>query len=164
MMGDARLTGYTPGAIGRIAELHATYYHERWGFDLFFESKVATELSAFLRRLNERRDGFWVARLGEKMVGSIAIDGMNFGSKGGHLRWFIVSAENQGQGIGNQLLEEAIQFCRKKGFGRVYLWTFAGLDAARHLYEKYGFRLCEQHEGNEWGRTVTEQMFELDLW
>jgi hypothetical protein len=79
-MKDVKLSGYIPGAIGRVAELHGRYYHEHWGFDLFFESKVATELSEFLCRFNEARDGFWVARVEEKIVGSIAIDGIR--SKG----------------------------------------------------------------------------------
>ncbi len=162
-MNGVKLSGYIPGAIGRIVELHGKYYHEHWGFDLFFESKVATELSEFLCRFNKARDGFWVATVEEKMVGSIAIDGIHFDSKGAHLRWFIVAPENQGQGIGKILFEEAIQFCRRTRFNRVYLWTFAGLDGARHLYEKWGFRLCEQREGNQWGRTVIEQMFELML-
>ena len=162
-MTDAALSGYIPGAIGRVAEIHGTYYYKNWGFDLFFESKVAIELSEFLRRFDEARDGFWVARIGEKIVGSIAIDGVHHDSNGAHLRWFIVAPENQGQGIGKMLLEEAVEFCRKKKYGRIYLWTFAGLDPARHLYEKFGFKLCEEHEGNQWGRTVTEQRFELTL-
>jgi GNAT superfamily N-acetyltransferase len=162
-MKDVRLSGYIPGAIGRIAELHGRYYHKHWGFHLFFESKVAIELSEFLRRFNEEHDGFWVASVGETIVGSVAIDGANHDSKGAHLRWFIVAPESQGYGIGMMLLEEAIKFCRKKKFGRVYLWTFTGLDAARHLYEKCGFKLCEQYEGNQWGRIVTEQRFELIL-
>ena len=37
--------GYVPGAIGRIAELHGVCYHDEWGFDLFFEAKMATELA-----------------------------------------------------------------------------------------------------------------------
>ncbi len=162
-MSDIKLSGYIPGAIGRIAELHGTYYSKHWGFDLFFESKVAMELSEFLRRFNEARDGFWVASVGESIVGAIAIDGIHHDSKGAHLRWFIVAEENQGQGIGKMLLKEAVEFCQKKKFGPVYLWTFAGLDPARHLYEKFGFRMCEEHEGNQWGRTVTEQRFELML-
>jgi len=162
-MNNIKLSGYVPGAIGRVAELHGRYYHEYWGFDLYFESKVATELSEFLCRFNEAQDGFWVGSLEGEIVGSIAIDGLNFNNKGAHLRWFIVAPENQGQGIGKRLLEEAIEFCRRKKFRRVYLCTFAGLDAARHLYEKFGFRLCEQHVGNQWGKTVTEQMFELIL-
>lgn len=161
IMGDVRFSGYIPGAIGRIAELHGTYYSKHWGFDLFFESKVAIELSEFLRRFNEATDGFWVASVEEKIVGSIAIDGVRHDSKGAHLRWFIVALENREQGIGRMLLKEAVEFCREKEFGRVYLWTFAGLDPARHLYEKFGFTMCEEHEGNQWGRTVTEQRFEL---
>jgi len=162
-MREIRLSGYVPGAIGRIAELHAIYYHKHWNFDVFFESKVATELSGFLLRFKKTRDGFWVASVDERIVGSVAIDGVNRDSKGAHLRWFIVAPEKQGQGIGKILIEEAIAFCRKNRFARLYLWTFAGLDAARHLYEKYGFRLCEQCKGNQWGKTVSEQMFELNL-
>ena len=162
-MNDLKLSGYIPGAIGRIVELHGTYYHKHWGFDLFFESKVAIELSEFLRRFNESRDGFWIASAGETVVGSIAIDGVNHDNHGAHLRWFIVAPESQGHGIGKMLIEEAVEFCRKEKFGRVYLWTFVGLDPARHLYEKCGFKLCEEREGNQWGRTVTEQRFELIL-
>ncbi len=40
-----------PGAIGRITELHGTDYQQHTGFGLYFESKVACELSEFLRRL-----------------------------------------------------------------------------------------------------------------
>ena len=162
-MRDVKLSGYIPGAIGRIAELHGTYYYKHWGFDLFFESKVATELSEFLRHFDEVRDGFWVVRVEEEIIGSIAIDGANHNSKGAHLRWFIVALENQGHGIGKMLLKEAVEFCQKKKFARVYLWTFSGLDPARHLYERFGFKLCEEREGNQWGRTVTEQRFELIL-
>jgi len=162
-MPDVKLSGYIPGAIGRIAELHGTYYYKHWGFHLFFESKAAIELSEFLRRLDESRDGFWVANVEEKIIGSIAIDGANHDSQGAHLRWFIVAPENQGRGIGNKLLKETIEFCRRKSFGRVYLWTFAGLDGARHLYGKSGFKLCEEREGNQWGKAVTEQKFELVL-
>jgi len=162
-MSNVRLFGYIPGAIGRISELHGTYYHKHWSFHLFFESKVAIELSEFLRRFDEARDGFWVASVEDKIAGSIAIDGIHHDSQGAHLRWFIIAPENQGHGLGNWLLKEAIGFCRKKKYGRVYLWTFAGLDPARHLYEKFGFKLCEEHEGEQWGRTVTEQRFEFIL-
>ena len=112
MISDVKPSGYLPGAIGRVAELHGRYYHEHRGFDLFSESKVATELSEFLCRFNQARDGFWIVSVEGKIVGSIAIE-----------------------------------FCRRGEFNRVYLWTFAGLNAARHLYEKSGFKLSEQHEG-----------------
>lgn len=48
-------TGYIPGSIDRIAELHDTYYHDNWGFGVYSEAKVATWLAAFLRRYDENR-------------------------------------------------------------------------------------------------------------
>jgi len=160
-MNKVILMGYMPGAIGRIAELHATYYHRYWGFGPFFEAKVAMELSEFLRRFDEKRDGFWTVCLNHRAEGSIAIDGIEASAGGAHLRWFIVSPEMQGRGFGSQLMEEAISFCKERNYSRVYLWTFEGLHAARHLYEKFGFKLVEQNEGTQWGKKVIEQKFEL---
>jgi hypothetical protein len=49
-MSETIFTGYLPGAIGRIVELHANTYHLDWGFGVFFEARVAKEMAAFLRR------------------------------------------------------------------------------------------------------------------
>ena len=155
--------GYIPGSLGRVAELHGTYYHRHWGFGLFFEAKVATELAAFLGRHDEEKDAFWAALVGGRVEGSITIDGAHAETEGAHLRWFIVSDDLRGKGVGNQLMNTAMGFCRSRGYKRVFLWTFEGLGAARHLYEKNGFRLMEQHKGSQWGREVNEQRFELEL-
>jgi len=155
--------GYVPGALGRVTELHGRYYHEHWNFGLFFEAKVAAELAGFLGRYDERRDGFWTACLSGRIEGSVAIDGVHAGSEGAHLRWFIVSEVLRGQGVGNELIRRALGFCRGRGYQRVYLWTFEGLEAARHLYEKSGFQLTEQSWGSQWGTTVREQRFEMVL-
>ena len=100
----------------------------------------------------------------EKIVGGVAIDGNEAKTSGARLRWFIVDPEYQGRGFGQKLLSEAIIFCRKARIYRIYLYSFAGLDQARHLYEKFGFVLCEEKEDNTWGKTITEQTFELPLW
>lgn len=160
---DIRPNGYVPGAIGRITELHATYYKKYWDFDLFFESKVATELSDFLTQFNPVHDGFWLAMTNGKIVGGVAVDGNEAQTNGARLRWFIVAPEYQGRGVGQRLLKEAIAFCRRAEFHRVYLHSFAGLDAARHVYEKFGFALREETQDKSWGRVVTEQTFELLL-
>jgi RimJ/RimL family protein N-acetyltransferase len=60
-------------------------------------------------------------------------------------------------------MEETTSFCKMKDYRKVYLWTFEGLHAARHLYEKFGFKLVQQAEGAQWGKKVTEQKFELLL-
>lgn len=154
---------YLPGSIGRVAEIHAAYYSREAGFGLYFESKVACELSEFLCRYNKERDGIWFACSEAGVEGSIAIDGVDSHTEGAHLRWFIVSDAIRNKGNGNRLITAALDFCREKKHKKVYLWTFEGLDAARHLYEKYGFRLTRQERGMQWGSEVNEQLFELWL-
>jgi GNAT superfamily N-acetyltransferase len=152
--------GYCPGAIGRVAEMHADYYHRHWGFGLFFEAKVATELAEFLCRFEKERDGFWTILNGNRIEGAVAIDGRKADDEGAHLRWFIVSPEIRGGGWGRRLMREAVSFCDRRVYRRIGLWTFAGLDTARHLYESFGFRLVSQGEGEQWGTRVVEQRFE----
>ncbi|MBW2569900.1 MAG: GNAT family N-acetyltransferase [Deltaproteobacteria bacterium] len=162
-MNKVGFAGYVPGAIGRVVELHGIYYHQNWGFGQFFEAKVASELSTFLDRFDKTRDGFWTACLNGRVEGSITVDGIKAESEGAHLRWFILSSKLHGRGVGNTLMEKAVNFCRKSNYCQVYLWTFAGLHAARHLYEKFGFRLVEEHKGAQWGTKVNEQKFVLNL-
>lgn len=152
--------GYIPGAIGRITQLHGSYYHKHSGFGLFFEAKVASMLAELLSRYDENRDGFWVAVRQARIEGGLAIDGIHADDEGAHLRFFIMSDAVRGKGIGNHLIRDAINFCENKGYERIYLWTFEGLDAARHLYEKYGFKLVQQFAGSQWGPVVNEQRFE----
>ena len=154
---------YVPGAIGRITELHGSYYHQHADFGLYFESKVACELSEFLRRYDSARDGIWLALSHGRIEGSIVIDGGDAETEGAHLRWFIVSDSLRGNGVGSKLITAALDFCRRRKYKKIYLWTFEGLNAARHLYEKYGFRMTRQQLGNQWGSEVNEQRFELHL-
>ena len=154
--------GYLPGCIGRITEIHAHYYQRLAGFGLPFETRVARELAQFCDRYVAGRDGLWLGLNDRLSVeASIAIDGSRAETEGAHLRWFIASDRARGSGIGTALLARAMQFCRARRYERVYLWTFEGLDAARHLYEKSGFRLVTQQRGTQWGAEVNEQRFEL---
>lgn len=162
-MEPAILQGYFPGVIGRITEAHAVYYHRHWGFDASFETQVATELAAFAASYDPLRDGLWAALHEDRMVGSIAIDGREAFTAGARLRWFLVDPETQGSGTGARLAKTAVDFCRQRGYPRVFLWTFEGLTAARRLYEKCGFGLCEEHDVAQWGRRIREQKFELNL-
>lgn len=163
-MSDFELvTGYIPGVIGRVAELHAQYYSSNWGFHSYFEAKVATELSSFIESYNSEQDCIYSIVKGGKIEGSVTIDGTSEASNVAHLRWFIVSDNLRGLGAGNQLMHQAMTFCKQQAYDSVYLWTFKGLSSARHLYEKFGFSLTEESTGDQWGATVTEQRFDAKL-
>lgn len=157
------LTGYFPGLLGLVTALHATYYAERHGFTRVFECQVGRDLSEFLARSDAPCDLTLAALVQGRLAGFIGVDGSLAGSEGARLRWFIVDPEVQGRGLGGLLLGRAVAFVREQGLARAFLWTFKGLDAARRLYERHGFRLVAEHEGSPWGPRIEEQRFELDL-
>ncbi len=129
------------------------------GFGHFFEAKVASGVAEFSERLHDQNNNIWLAIHNDQIIGSVAIDGQDLGNNEAHLRWFILENGYQGSGIGKRLLAEAIAFCDQKGFSAVQLWTFSGLDAARKLYESFGFKLTKEWEGNQWGKNMLEQQF-----
>lgn len=152
-------TGYQPGLIGRIAEMHGSYYAHQHGFGHFFEGKVASGLAEFSGRLTSPRNQIWVASQQGRIVGSVAIDGEDLGENQAHLRWFILDDGCRGAGVGRQLLSAAMAFCDEQAFAAVQLWTFKGLDAARRLYESVGFSLTNEWQGDQWGKSLREQQF-----
>jgi len=155
----------TPGAMSRIVAMHAAYYSREHGMGKPFERKVAEGLAEFWPRLMNPRNRLWLATTpsqGDQIVGSIAIDGEDLGAGQAHLRWFFLDDGCRGQGVGSALLRRAIEFVDKERFTRTVLWTFKGLDAARHLYERNGFRLVNEYAGAQWGVNLMEQRFERE--
>ena len=150
-----------PGALGEVVSLHARWYARHWNFGAYFEALVARDLGGFLAEFHPGRDGFWVERdQAGAVAGSISIVGPRATEAPARLRWFIVDEHMQGHGLGRKLMRGAMQFCRDAGHRCVTLTTFAGLDAARALYEAHGFRLTDEHVDSTWGVPVTEQRFD----
>ncbi len=152
-------SGYRPGIMARITELHALFYARTAGFGQAFESVVAAGLAEFGYRLGDPKNAIWTAVRDGQIIGSIAIDGEDMGAAKAHLRWFIVDDSAQGSGVGKQLLDTALAFVDAQRFTETHLWTFSGLEAARHLYESRSFSLAEERPGSQWGSKVLEQRF-----
>lgn len=152
--------GYRPGALADIVGMHARYYAQDWNFGLAFETKVATELSEFLRRADADRDLMLAAYLDGRAIGSVVIDASEVDGEGAHLRWFIVDAVARGTGVGKALIERAIEHCDSRGYELIWLTTFAGLESARAVYDRYGFDLVSESDVDQWSGGVREQRFE----
>ncbi len=151
--------GYRPGLVASVVDMHMRYYAREHGLGRRFESLVAGGLADFCDRLDAPCNAIWTARKDGRIVGSVAIDGEDMGAGIAHLRWFIVGDDLRGSGAGKRLLDRALAFVDAHGFGEAHLSTFAGLHAARHLYESRGFALVEEHAGAQWGKELMEQSF-----
>ena len=157
-------SGYTPTIIARTLEMVHSHMHRHLGFGQAFETRVAADLAEFMTRIDNDANQTWHARLDNRIVGSISIDGQDLrdtdmGNDRAHLRWFVVDEGIRGGGIGKALLSQALRFCDQQGFQETHLWTVEGLDAARKLYQQHGFYLAEEYYGDQWGTNILEQQF-----
>lgn len=154
-------SGYAPGLLGWCVAEHGRYYGAEWGFGPAFEAKVASEMAEFVPRLDAGGNHvFWIGDDGG-FLATVSLDGGDAEDGLAHLRWFIAAAPMRGKGAGRALLEAAVAAARSDGAAGIFLWTFAGLEAARARYVAAGFRLVREVQGATWGTPVREQRFEM---
>ena len=147
-----------PGDLGMVVHLHGVLYAREYGLDTTFEPYVAKPLAEFAMQGAGR---LWIAEKDGQVVGSVAMVDAEEGA--GQLRWFLLVPEVRGSGLGRRLLETALAYGRKRGFGRIFLWTFADLADALRLYERAGFKVTETKTGLAWGAERTELRMDLEL-
>lgn len=149
------------GDASYVTFLHGTLYSEEYALDSTFEVEVGRGIAEFVSRFDPQRDGFWVGETDGHVVGAIAI--VHRAKESAQLRWFILHPAYRGLGLGRKLMTYAVEFCRDKGYTRVFLWTFDELHAAIHLYRSFGFEKTRRKTHLRWGRNLTEERYELDL-
>ena len=149
-----------PGDLGYITYLHGILYANAYGFDHTFEAYVAGPLAEFVKSRTER-ERLWIVEKNGKIIGSVAI--VKFSEQQAQLRWLLLHPDLRGYGIGRKLVEEAIEFCRNRGYVSIFLWTVSALTAASRLYKSVGFQLAEDKTRELWGTVVTEEKYELPL-
>ncbi len=157
--GPRIVPGYIPGALAQSCALQTSYYARHHDFGVVFEAGRLADIGAFLERYDGAHDGVWLLVDAGHVLGSIVIDAGSLPTGAAQLRWFIVSDKLRGRGLGQRLMSAAMHFSRAR-FDTVHLHTFAGLDAARHLYEQHGFRLISEQPSAAWGPIVLDQHFQ----
>jgi len=150
-----------PGDIGYLAYLHGILYAKEYGYDQTFEEYVAGGLAEFVQSFSPDKDRIWLAETHDRIIGSIAIVGRS--KVDAQLRWFLVHPDYRGLGIGKELLNEALQFCKERKYKNIFLWTTSELMEAGHLYTHFGFSKTEEKTHEIWGKKVTEEGYDLHL-
>ena len=151
-----------PGDLGNVIQLHGTMYAQEYDLDQTFEGYVAAGMGEFAKQFDKNKDFVAIVEADDaRIVGSIFI--MGLADQTGMLRWFMLSPEARGSGLGKRLLNEAIKFCRDRQFKSICLWTIGELKTAAHLYRSAGFTLTEENVRDIWGGVRKEQRYDLVL-
>ena len=85
---------------------------------------------------------FWVAIENNKIIGTVAIRDM--GDNIAKLNRMFVDINYHGSGVGQQLLNTAINFTKSQNYSEIILNTSLLMHRAHHFYEKNGFIKYDQ--------------------
>jgi N-acetylglutamate synthase-like GNAT family acetyltransferase len=161
-MGDLIRVTCDPADREQVIAGHLDFYGGAWGVGEEFREYITGALCEVVDRMGADGSRLWVAGAeGEgEFAGCIGVAAK--GENSAQIRCFLVVPGHTGRGLGKRLLNEALSYCRERGFSRVYLWTVRGLDAAAHLYRKAGFAMVEEVTHVVWGKMLTEERWEME--
>jgi DNA-binding MarR family transcriptional regulator/N-acetylglutamate synthase-like GNAT family acetyltransferase len=149
------------GDLGWIVHRQGALYWQEYGYDERFEALCAEIVAKFVQNLDAKREQCWIAEKDEEIVGSVFL--VKESEKTAKLRLLYVEPSARGLGIGARLVAECVRFARQAGYEKIVLWTQSELDAARHVYEKAGFRVVEKKEHHSFSKDLTAEVWELAL-
>lgn len=150
-----------PGDFGWIVKRNAELYAQDYGWVAPFEGVCAQIVADFVNKFDQSRERCWIAELDGENVGAVML--ANDGDGVARVRLLLVEPKARKLGIGAQLVDELIRFARAAGYRKITLWTHSVLTAARHIYQKAGFKLMRSEGHQSWGQPVVSEYWDLEL-
>ena len=150
-----------PGDFGWIVSRHAEIYEKEYGWIAPFEGLCAQIVADFVNNFDSKCERCWIAELNGENVGCIMLAKDKPGVA--RIRLLLVDPKARGLRLGARLVDECLRFARESGYKKITLWTHSVLTAARHIYEKAGFKLMRTERHKSWGRAVVSEHWDLTL-
>ena len=151
-----------PGDFGWIVKRHAELYAQEYGWSEPFEGVCAQIVADFANKYDAKRERCWIAEMNGENVGCIflAKDSAD-ASPASACCWS--TRRRAGWGSARGWSTNACASPARAGYNKITLWTHSVLTAARHIYEKAGFKLMRSERHKSWGPPVVSEHWDLEL-
>ena len=149
-----------PGDIGYVIYLHGELYKREYDYGIEFETYVAAGLLEFYKNYDAKRERVWICEFENQIIGFLLLMDRE---KAAQLRYFLITPEFRGIGLGKKLMDLYMGFLHDCGYTSSFLWTTHELHSAAHLYKKHGFVLTEEKNSNAFGKQLIEHRYDLIL-
>ena len=150
-----RIRAWQPSDSTQIAGLITTILAQEFPGDQ--KAYPAEDLERLAETYQGSTDTFLVAEEDSRVIGTCGVKADD--PRTAILRRLFVDPEYRGKGVGRSLLNEALAFCRKKGFQEVIIRTSTRMNQAIGLCNSMGF----QQDGRWSLGQVTLVRFRLKL-
>jgi len=156
-----KLRAPVPGDFGWLVKRHAELYAQECGWTVPFEGVCAQIVADFVNNHDPRRERCWIAEIDGENVGAVML--VKDSETVALIRLLLLEPAARGIGLGARVVDECIRFARRAGYRKITLWTHSVLTAARHIYEKAGFKLMRTERHQRWGKPVVSEHWDLEL-
>ena len=144
-----------PGVIRLIGRVF-----EEYGF-VYDPAVEVPDLLAFPSHYTGLRGAFFVVRNEREIVGSVGVERLS--GETAELHRLYLDATLRGRGLGRDLVEAVLSWCRAEGIRHLILWSDTRFDRAHVLYERMGFQRTGERELPGDANQTREYRYELPL-
>jgi DNA-binding MarR family transcriptional regulator/N-acetylglutamate synthase-like GNAT family acetyltransferase len=149
------------GDFGWIVQRHAELYAQEYGWIEPFEGVCAQIVADFANKNDPKRERCWIAEMDGENVGCVFL--VADSDTVARIRLLLVDPKARGLKLGAHLVNECVVLARRAGYKKITLWTHSVLTAARHTYQKAGFKLTRSEERISFSKPVVSEHWDLEL-
>jgi N-acetylglutamate synthase-like GNAT family acetyltransferase len=152
-------TQLDPTMLDQVVDFHLTHIAKAYRLGESFETHLREGLSGFISNYHAAKECFWLAESEGQVVGTVAVVAED--EAVARVR-FLLAHPDFREDLEKELLERAVTFCEEK-YSKVYLLAAKLFERLAPLAKAAGFQKVHERPVVLWGRSVTDERYELEL-
>ncbi len=155
MLQNYRIREYTNDEMENILHFISDMIVDEFNITLDFDNLDSDLLNIMLHYNKDNGGCFWIVERIDnyQIIGTVGIRKLKQFVSTAEIKRMFISRPYRGLGIGQMMIDTALNFAKKSGYSKIVLYGSKNLVASRILYQKNGFvdlpRYNDDHRADE---------------